>query len=153
LLYVLQALHVLFGIAWFGGVVYNDLVILPALGAIDPEPAKAFLASYRPAAERFTAPVAGLTLVLGLVLGFPLGAWADFGHPYGNTFFAAAVAAFAVFAFGVRFITPNAKRLAALTPGGEEFRATAARLRAYSRLELGGFLVLFALMVALRFGY
>ena len=72
--------------------------------------------------------------------------------PYGVTWMAAILLAVGVAAFeGARLSPVVAKLIAA--GGPEQIEALDQRLAGYGRIELGGFLVLFSMMIAMRFGY
>jgi uncharacterized membrane protein YfbV (UPF0208 family) len=150
---VLQGLHVLFGILWFGAAVYNMFVVTPAIDRVDRVHADAFLVQYGHFAKRFIAPVAILTILSGIVLGFPLAAWSDLGYAYGNTYLAALVVALATWTWGTVMIGGNIEKAMRLEQGSSAWTAVMDRLKTYSALELLGFLVLFGFMVALRFHY
>lgn len=125
---VLQGLHVLFGILWFGAVAFNDFVVVPAVGSIEPEHGNAFVAAYARLVERYLNPVGGLTLLTGIVLGFALGAWSDIGHLYGDTYLIAFALALGLFFLGLHVIAPHGRRLGRLVQGSPEFTARLARL-------------------------
>ncbi|MBX6354121.1 MAG: hypothetical protein IRZ10_12430 [Thermoflavifilum sp.] len=111
MLITLQALHVFFGILWFGGAMYANFVVIPATNKIDAVHANAFAVSYGRIAERFMTPVSILTLLFGIILGFPLGAWEDIGHPYGSTYLVAFIVAFVVWLWGMLMIGRNVKKV------------------------------------------
>lgn len=150
---VLQGLHVLFGILWFGGAVYGTFVVVPAANKIDPVHANAFTASYGKFAEKYMMPVSILTLVFGIILGFPLNAWASIGTTYGTTYLIAFLVALVVFFWGLLMIAPLAKRLNGVGQGSPEFVVIVDKLKKYGSMEMLGFLILFIFMVALRFNY
>lgn len=74
------------------------------------------------------------------------------GSAYGISFVLAfLLAGFAAF-LGARVIGPTAEKLAT-TPPDPETEAVINRLRGLSMVELGIFLAIFTLMIAMRFGY
>jgi len=153
MLYLLQGLHVLLGIFWFGGAMFSDMVVMPAVRTLDPAGRQAFLAPYARQARRVIAPLSGLTIVFGLALGFPLGAWSRLGSLYGETFLAGLVLAVGLSFWGAMVVGRGAERLGALAPDSPDLDVAFERFRAGAVAELAGFVVLFVLMVALRFGY
>ena len=76
----------------------------------------------------------------------------QFGHAYGWTWLASVVVGVGLiyWAFGVA--APGLRRLQAIIGDPEAYERQMARLKVIAGLELLGFLVIFALMVAMRFG-
>ena len=133
LIYVLQWLHVIFGVFWYGSQLYLDLTIKPAIAKLPPESAAIMgRAMGFGTARRITIVTATGTVVLGALRGIAGGVLDVLNTPYGLTY------------------------LAALTIG------TFMALSIYTR-GFGGrvrpllwhslFLVMFSLMIAMRFGY
>jgi uncharacterized membrane protein len=146
-----QWLHVLAGTLWFGTALTLDLLVLPSVRSLPDDVRQAW---FRPFVERYghvIGPAAGLTIVLGIARGLLGGAQELLASPYGITWTASLVLAIGLAALGAGVIAPAARALAAT--GGAEARVMQARLSSLGRLDLGGFLVLFTLMVAMRFGY
>ena len=70
---VVQWLHVLFAIFWFGSVLALTFVVMPVLGR-EPQPGKqAFVGALERQVHRLLPPLAGMTILLGIVRGTVLG--------------------------------------------------------------------------------
>lgn len=149
---VLQGLHVFFGILWFGGSMFSNFVVIPSTNKIDASHANPFLAAYGKMADRYMHPVGALTIVFGFVLGFPLNAWAHLGHAYGNTYLFALILALFVYLWGILMIARNIKKAMTYGIGTPEFIATVDKVKKFAGLELLGFIVLFVMMVLMRYG-
>jgi uncharacterized membrane protein len=148
----LQLLHVLGGIFWFGSLMMNLFIVLPALRSL---PADAQMTWQRAASRRYgriITPVAGLTILLGIGLGIAGGVLSLLGTPYGVTWLAAIVLGGAVGASGARLTGPTSGR-AADEHDPERFSGLLTQLHRYGRMEFGGMMGLVVLMVAMRFGY
>jgi len=152
LLAVLQWLHVLGGIFWFGGVLTTDFVVLPAVMKLPSAAQHAFVAAFAQLAERIVIPVATMTILLGLVRGIVGGVLGSLATAYGVTWIAAFVVGTSLLLFGVRILTPAANKLLEMPPG-PEFDAALPRIRRLTLAELAGFGVILVLMIAMRFGY
>lgn len=147
---VLQWLHVLFAIGWFGGSLFVTFVITPVARQL-PEPAgHEFFSTWAPAARRYFATVAGVTVVLGVVRGLVLGL--TFPSAYAITFVLAVLFGIAQAVFGAVGTSRTVERVAALA-GGPAFSAGLEEVTRLGWLELAGFAVLLTLMIAMRFGY
>jgi hypothetical protein len=97
------------------------------------------------------AAVAGATILLGIIRGLVGGVWSALGSAYGLTWIASLLLGIGLAFVGARLTGPTAERLAS-----EELESHGAHLTRLSRLgrvELGLFLVLFSMMIAMRFGY
>jgi putative copper export protein len=133
LIIALQFLHVLFAIFWFGSQMYSDLSLKVELAQIDPA-ARADL-SRRTGSGRaryITVVTATGTVVLGILRGIAGGVLAELDTLYGRTWLAAlAIGVFMMLSIWTRGY------------GG----------RVHGLLWNGLFLVIFALMIAMRFGY
>jgi uncharacterized membrane protein len=148
----LQLLHVLSGIFWFGSLMMNLFVVLPALRSL---PQDAQVPSMRAVSRRYgqiISPVAALTILLGVGLGIAGGVLGVLWTPYGVTWLAAIVLGGAVGASGARLTGPTAG-LAADAQDPERFSGLLTKLQRYGRMEFGGMMGLVVLMVAMRFGY
>src|ERR1700738_4385886 len=97
---VLQWLHILFAIAWFGGSVTVNFLVVPAAALLPAaEQAggwKAFIAR----SVRYFAPVAGATIILGIARGIAAGVLSSLNTPYGLTWIVAIVLGIAVAIWG-----------------------------------------------------
>lgn len=136
----LQWLHVLGAIAWFGGALYSDFVVMPLL-----RDRADFVPEWAVASRRYFAPIAGLTILLGIGRGVANGVLSALATPYGITFVVSLVVGIALAALGGAGISRAAERATDA--------AGIARLRNLAWLELALFGVIFTLMIAMRFGY
>lgn len=73
LVFVVQWLHVLGGIFWFGGTLYVTFVLIPALRRGPPEYAREVSRNLNRQAERVILPVAVITIALGFLRGTVFG--------------------------------------------------------------------------------
>jgi uncharacterized membrane protein len=146
-----QWLHVLGGIFWFGSTLTNNVVVLPALKTQTPESQKTWWRSYSTRYGKMIAAVAGATIVLGIVRGLVGGVWSALGSPYGLTWIASLVLGIGLAFVGARMTGPAAEKVASSEHA--DYAANLVRLSRLGQVELGLFLVLFSLMIAMRFGY
>lgn len=102
--------------------------------------------------SKIIGPIAGLTVLFGILRGVFAGVLGSLNTPYGITFVAAFVLAIPVIIVGSRFTGPTAERLAN-AGSREEVMTLAAQIGRYGRLETGGLAVMLALMVAMHAGY
>ncbi|GAC1613249.1 MAG: hypothetical protein NVS9B1_21340 [Candidatus Dormibacteraceae bacterium] len=152
LLVVLHYLHVFFGIFWFGAVLTIDFLVVPTVQSLAPGVQSAFGGEFARRAPRLITAIAGTTIVLGLIRGIAGGVLFSLGSAYGLTWIAALILGIGLAIFGVRVITPAAERLQQAAQG-PEFEAALARIKRLTVSELGGFVVILGMMVAMRFGY
>lgn len=152
-LILLQGFHVFFAVMWFGGDMFSNFVVVPATNKIDSAHSTPFFVEYGKSADRMMLPMGALTILTGIILGFPLGAWDNIGHRYGNTYLAAFIVATLVYLFGLLFIRRNINKMMAYEQGSPEFMAILNRVKMYGGLVLIGFIAVFVMMVALRYGY
>ena len=151
LLIVVQWLHVLGGIFWFGSTLTNQVVVVPAIKAQTPESQKAWWRSYSARYGQLIAAVAGTTILLGIIRGLIGGVWSVLGSAYGLTWIASLLLGIGLAFVGARLTGPTAGKLASAEHA--DYGAHLTRLSRLGRVELGLFLVLFSLMIAMRFGY
>jgi uncharacterized membrane protein len=133
LIYVLQWLHVIFGVFWYGSQLYLDLTIKPAIAKLPPESAAIMQRSMGTGtARRITIVTATGTVVLGALRGIAGGVLDVLNTPYGLTYLAAlAIGTFMALSIYTRGFGGRVRPL----------------------LWHGLFLVMFSLMIAMRFGY
>src|SRR6266568_8815149 len=128
------------------------LVAFPSFHRFEPQTRRTVIEAFAARYGRLVGVVAGVTILLGILRGIAGGVLGGLGSPYGLTWLAAIVLAVAIAAFEGARLSPAVGRLIA-AGGAEEIAALDERLANYGRIELGGFLVLFTLMIAMRFGY
>jgi uncharacterized membrane protein len=151
LLIAVQWLHVLGGIFWFGSTLTNHVVVVPAIKTQPPESQKTWWRSYSSRYGQMIAAVAGTTIVLGIIRGLVGGVWSVLESAYGLTWIASLLLGIGLAFVGARLTGPTTARLASAEYAN--YGAHLTRLSRLGRVELGLFLVLFSLMIAMRFGY
>jgi uncharacterized membrane protein len=151
LLIAVQWLHVLGGIFWFGSTLTNHVVVVPAITGQTPESQKAWWRSYSSRYGQTIAAVAGATILFGIIRGLVGGVWSVLGSAYGLTWIASLLLGIGLAFVGARLTGPTAERLASAEHAN--YDANLTRLKRLGRVELGLFVVLFSLMIAMRFGY
>jgi uncharacterized membrane protein len=149
---VLQWLHVLGGIFWFGSAMMTDFVLVPMLKAVPIEARQAWLKVFASRYGRIVGPVGGFTILFGILRGAFGGVFSVIGSAYGLSWIAAIVVGVAVAGIGGALIGPTAEKMA-VAKGDEEMVPLFKRITGYGRIEVAGFLILFSLMIAMRFGY
>jgi uncharacterized membrane protein len=131
-LLVVQWLHVIFAIFWFGSALYSRAVIWPALRRLGPERESEVIGAMRSGpARRITIVVSSGTVILGIVRGVAAGVLGELTTLYGLTFLVAAavgvtMALWTIVGFGPAWL---------------------------ARLFVPGFFLMFTLMILMRFGY
>jgi hypothetical protein len=124
--------HVFLGIFWFGTVLYTRIVLFPALATLPPETyAATRKAMVSGNAQTWTRIFSYGTVALGIIRGAITGVFAQLNTAYGITYLAAL-------AIGVFMIA----LLYAPWFGAPIWR----------KVYVGGFPVMFTLMVLMRFG-
>ena len=129
---IVHWLHVFLGIFWFGTILYTRLVLFPAFQTLPPDT----VATVRKAmvsgnAQRWTMVFSWGTVLLGVIRGAVTGVFAELTTPYGITYLAAL--AIGVFMLALLY--------------APFFGAPIWR-----KVYVGGFPVMFTLMVLMRFG-
>lgn len=150
-----QWLHVLSGIIWFGGTLYINLILIPALLPWPQEKQREVAAQVGPMTTRVLRPAAILTIALGFVRGTFLGQLHNvqdvLGTSYGVTWLVALVGTLTLYGFIETLLDPAVKRLNTAT-SDVEYAAALGRVKAYAGLQIFGFLAIFTCMILLRFG-
>jgi copper resistance protein D len=165
---IVQWLHVLAAILWFGGAVAINVLVFPATAVLEPKAQRRFGQALTPGLSRFFSIVAGLVMLLGIVRGTLLGPIKGldilFGTPYGLSWLAALILTIGLAVIGARYVGPTAERMYGddelweFGPGFPDQHAPSGLLahqqllRTISLVELFGFLVVFTLMIFMRFG-
>ena len=151
-LIALQWLHILAGIFWFGSALTVHIIAFPAFRKFPPETRRTIIEAFAARYGRLVGAVAGLTILLGILRGLVGGVQNVLTSPYGLTWLAAIILAVAIAAFEGARLSPAVGKLIAAGES-EQILALDERLALYGKIELSGFLVLFSLMIAMRFGY
>lgn len=162
LVIVVQWLHVITAVMWFGTTLFLDLILIPTLTTFPISQQREFNARLIPNMVRIIAPTALAVVILGLLRGTVFGPVKSFsylfGSAYGWTFLIALLLAVGTILWG-QFVTGRqAEKLAATPVGadgqpGPEYVAQSALVRRVAIIELGLFLLVFTTMILMRFGY
>lgn len=162
--YVVQWLHVLLGIMWFGTVLYNAVILVPAVSALPLGRQREIGRVLAPHAVKVIRPVAAAVIVLGVLRGTvfgPIKSIDALATPYGITWSIALVLTLAAYAWGERLVGPALERMnglpesEALRPDGQPTSRLAAAVDDVKRklvLELVLFFAIFSAMILMRFG-
>lgn len=149
----IQWLHVLGGIFWFGGTLFSNFVVVPAVMRISPAAQQEFGNAIGRTAQ-IIRPISYATIVLGILRGTvwgPIkGADVLFGTAYGITWLVALVVAVGLVGYGQMVIEPFRERLGRASQ--EEARVLVGQAGRIFGLELIGFAVIFTAMILMRFG-
>lgn len=148
-----QWLHILLGTFWFGGMLFSNFVVIPAIGRLPADGRGAAMAAVGAEANRILPWVAIATILLGIIRGTVLGdirTVGDLGTTYGIEWLIGLVAAIAVLAWGTWVLNPAAARLA-MGPPSPAKAAEMVRVRRYALVQLAGFLVVFTTMILMHY--
>jgi uncharacterized membrane protein len=158
-----QWLHVLLGIFWFGGTMYLDFILIPALMTLPLGQQRQAGAAIGARAVPIFTGVAVAVIVLGFLRGTVFGQIKSLdalGTTYGLTWLVGLVAALATAYWGLRVLTPAVEKLYsvpesdAIGAGGQSpaIAAAIADIKRKGQIELLGFFVIFTCMILMRFG-
>ncbi|MBA3687510.1 MAG: hypothetical protein H0W81_01525 [Chloroflexi bacterium] len=149
---VVQWLHMLFGIFWFGGALFGNFVLGPVLIKQPPDRMRELALLLGEQGDRVILPVATLTIVLGFLRGTVFGPVRSieflFGTAYGITWLVALLTAIGTLAWGSMTVRTMRR---ALLAGADITGSTGTALR-NAGIELLGFAVILSCMVLMRFG-
>jgi len=163
--FIVQWLHVLMGILWFGSSLTANLIFIPALMRLPLDRQREIAVHYGEQAGRILNPAAMAVITLGLLRGTVFGQIKSFDAlttTYGLTWLVGLIAATSTFLFAKFVIEPGIARMNAVPvseaflPDGKPSPAMAAAVDAVKRsagLEMIGFFVVFTCMILMRFGY
>lgn len=150
--FVVQWLHVLLGIVWFGYALALYFLISPALMELPEAQGRSTNARIGEIGAKVFPFVGIAVLLLGVIRGTvfgPINSLEDlFGTAYGWTWLVAMVTTVALFVTGARFIGPAFERM----KDAPDYAAGVQRLRRVSAIDLGLFFVVFTCMILMRFG-
>jgi hypothetical protein len=162
--FIVQWLHVGLGVLWFGAVLYNATILVPALGRLPLAAQRAIGREIGAQGFRVIRPVSAAVIVLGVIRGTvfgPIKSLESLGTPYGITWLVALAFAVGAAVWAERMIRPALDRMnaipdaEALQPDGAPSPTLASAIATAKRvtvLELGFFLVIFTCMILMRFG-
>lgn len=154
-LVIVQWLHVVLGILWFGSTLYINLVFIPAVLPFPREKQQEISARISPLTTFVLRPTAIAVITLGFIRGTFLGQLHSvqdvLGTSYGRTWLVALIGALALYTFIEAIFDPTIRRLNA-AKGEAEYDATLGRVKVYAVIELIGFFAVFTCMILMRFG-
>ncbi len=163
--FVVQWLHVLLGITWFGSNIATNAIFIPALSRFPLVEQQKVGSAYGQVSTRLLRPVGGLVILLGILRGTVFGPIKNtdvlFGSNYGITWLVALAAAIATYAWAEIMIIPNIEKLNTIDPAvavgpdgkpGPELAALLDKAKRMALLEIIGFVVIFTCMILMRFG-
>ena len=159
---VVQFLHTVSAVAWLGGSMFANLVLVPFVVRQPAGEQRALVRSVLAGPERLIIGAALLTVVTGVLRGTAFGRLHSFdalATSYGIAWLLAIAVVVVVFAVGASVTSPPMRRLVSDDSVWTESSASADRERAALmgrvqlgfRLEMTGLLAALALMVVLRF--
>ena len=161
--FIVQWLHVLLGIVWFGTVLYGALILIPAISTMPLERQRDVGAAIGRQGEKVIRPVAIGVIVLGIIRGTVLGPVDELGitSAYGLTWLVSLIVAIGAYVWGERVVVASIGRMNAIPAAeavGPDGQPTPVLVEAIDRvkrvavLELGFFFVIFTGMILMRFG-
>ncbi len=158
---VVQWLHVLLGILWFGNALALAVIVIPALNRLPMTRQREIGSAIGLRSNRIFQVVVPLIIVLGIVRGTALGPIRSvdvlLGTAYGLTWLVALVVTTLTYLWGLFVIVPGVAALerAPLNADGtatSELVSATERVKQLVLLELFGFLAIFTCMILMRFG-
>lgn len=158
---VVQWLHVLLGILWFGNALTLDVIVIPAINRLPIVAQREISSHIGSRATPIFHVVVPLIIVLGFIRGTFLGPIKSvdvlLASAYGLTWLTALGVTIVTYLFGLFVIVPALRRMdrAPLNPDGSataELASATDRVKRLVGLELLGFLVIFTCMILMRFG-
>lgn len=110
----LRFLHIVFGIAWIGGVFYSVGVQRTAMARVEMPARKAAMRQIVPVAMHYIPMAAVLTIAFGTLLYLYMGSFNPdllLGTSWGQTLFVGLLVASGTFGFGMLVVVRNAGKL------------------------------------------
>lgn len=154
--YVLEWVHILLAIFWFGSALYANLILAPAMMRVGPGTrSELFAAMSGPVSVAFTW-VGYLTVTAGLIRGTVFGRVQTVDVLFGTRYGVVWLIAFAVGLFLALWshlvLVPMARQLGTPRPAAAADAVVVARPNPIPVIvEMVGFFVLFTLMIVLKF--
>ncbi len=161
---IVQWLHVLLGIIWFGSVLYGALILIPAVSPMPLPRQRDIGSAIGVQAEKVIKPVAIGVIVLGILRGTvwgPINELGDLGTAYGITWLIALAVTIGAYLWGTRVVVaafdqlnavPEAEAIGSDGQPSPALTAAVERVKRVSVLELGFFFVILTCMILMRFG-
>ncbi len=162
---VLQWLHVLLGIFWFGGSLYLNFMVVPVVLSLPLGQQREVAIPLGARSNQILPLVAILVILLGLLRGTVWGPVHSFpflfGTAYGVTFLTSLLVVGGVELWG-HFVAgraaaqlntfPLAEVMKPESAGATAFNAQVQRVKLFALVELLGFFIIFTCMILMRFG-
>ena len=156
LIIIIQWLHVILGITWFGSNIYANTVVIPTVSKLSIKEQQKIGGLIGPATARVMLPVSILVVVFGFLRGTVFGQVHSFGYlfgsAYGITWLISLLLGIGWIMWGEFVISPRGKALNTAKTE-KEFSKAFSELKIYAPLEVIGFLALFTCMILMHFGY
>ncbi|HET6650341.1 MAG TPA: hypothetical protein VFH79_09315 [Candidatus Limnocylindria bacterium] len=162
--FVVQWLHVGLGVLWFGTVLYNATILIPAISRLPLGEQRRVGSLIGEQGFKVIRPVAGAVILLGLIRGTlfgPIKSLDMLTSAYGITWLVGLAFAIGAYVWAERMVGPALARMnaipeaEALGPDGAPTPALESAVGVVKRnavLELGFFAVIFTCMILMRFG-
>lgn len=162
--FIIQWLHVGLGVLWFGTVLYNATILIPAISRLSLPRQREIGRAIGEQGFKVIRPVAGAVILLGIIRGTffgPIKSFENLTTAYGITWLVGLAFAIGAYMWAERMVGPALDRMnaipeaEALGPDGTPSPALEASIAVVKRnsiLELGFFLVIFTCMILMRFG-
>jgi uncharacterized membrane protein len=161
--FVVQWLHVLAAITWFGAVIYTDFILIPAITTLPAREQRTAGTAIGNQSARVIMGAAAAVIVLGFLRGTVWGRIHSFEAlttPYGLAWLLALVLAVVTYFWGLKVIIGALERFnafdldQAVLPDGRQnpvMLGLIADIKRKSQIELLFFLVIFTCMIFMRF--
>jgi uncharacterized membrane protein len=153
---VIQWLHVILGIMWFGSNLYNNFVVIPAVGKQPIEEQQKIGRLLGPATAKVMTPVSMGVVLIGFLRGTVFGGihsiGAVFSSAYGITWFIALLLGITLIFWGTLVVGPRAEALNTAKTI-EEFKKVFGQLKIVALIAVLGLVAIFTCMILMRFGY
>lgn len=162
--FAVQWLHVGLGVVWFGAVLYNATILIPAISRLPLGLQRRVADVIGDQGFRVIRPVAAAVIVLGVLRGTVFGQIQSLDRlatAYGITWLVGLAFAIGAFVWAEVVVRPSLVRMNAI-PEAEALgadgtptpvlAAAIADVKRRAVLELGFFLVIFTCMILMRFG-
>jgi hypothetical protein len=160
---IVQWLHVGLGVLWFGSVLYNATILIPAVSTMPLARQREVGNAIGAQAFKVIGPAAIAVIVLGILRGTVFGRIQSLdalATPYGMAWLVSLVFAIGAYFWVERAIRPALDRMSAIPeaeavgPDGQptpQLTAAIERVKRVTVLELSFFLVIFTCMILMRF--
>jgi uncharacterized membrane protein len=153
---IMQWLHVILGIMWFGSSLYATFVLFPSLANVPLGEQQKIGGILGQQTSKVIGPVAGGVVLIGFLRGTFFGSLHSldtvFGTSYGVTWLISLLLGIALILWGALIVGPKAQALGAANTTPEEYGTIQQRLIFLARIELAGFLAIFTCMILMRSG-